>query len=165
MASAGGIHAPPGTCSSFPWTLLCKGICYVNFPYILCVCMIYKLIIICDNRIVMRQRHCDKFIIEPPHDKTNKMTCAPSEDSDQSGHLPSLIRVFAVRMEKAWVLSYPLSAQRRLIRLGGCPGSSESSLGAVILLVLSRGGSYVVVYTYKGHPVNSKNLLTILVCL
>ena len=27
---------------------------------------------------------------------------------------PSLIRVFAVRMKKAWVLSYPLSAQRRL---------------------------------------------------
>ena len=40
--------------------------------------------------------------------------CAPSEDSDQSGHPPSLIRVFAVCMKKAWVLSYPLSAQRRL---------------------------------------------------
>ena len=53
--------------------------------------------------------------------------CAPSEDSDQPGHL---IRVFAVRMKKAWVLSYPLSAQRRLIRLSGCPGWSESSLGA-----------------------------------
>ena len=37
--------------------------------------------------------------------------CAPSEDSDQPG--PSLIRIFAVRMKKAWVLSYPLSAQRR----------------------------------------------------
>ena len=35
--------------------------------------------------------------IEPPHDKTNKMACAPSEDSDQLGHPPSLIRVFAVR--------------------------------------------------------------------
>ena len=67
---------------------------------------------------------------EPPRDKTNKMACAPSEDSDQPGHQPSLIRVFAVCMKKAWVLSYPLSAQRRLIRLGGCPGWSESSLGA-----------------------------------
>ena len=56
--------------------------------------------------------------------------CAPSQDSDQPGHPPSLIRVFAVRMKKAWVLSYPLSAQRRLIRLGGCQGWSESSLGA-----------------------------------
>ena len=56
--------------------------------------------------------------------------CAPSEDSEQPGHPPSLIRVFAVRMKKAWVLSYPLSAQWRLIRLGGCPGWSESSLGA-----------------------------------
>ena len=45
-------------------------------------------------------------------------------------HPPSLIRVFEVCMKKPWVLSYPLSAQRRLIRLGGCPGWSESSLGA-----------------------------------
>ena len=35
---------------------------------------------------------------EPRHDKTNKMACAPSEDSDQPGHPPSLIRVFAVRL-------------------------------------------------------------------
>ena len=40
--------------------------------------------------------------------------CASSEDSDQIGHPPSLIRVFAVRMKKVWVLSYLLSAQRRL---------------------------------------------------
>ena len=53
--------------------------------------------------------------------------CAPSEDSDQPwhlpslirvlaepGHPPSLIRVFAVHVKKAWVLSYPFSAQRRL---------------------------------------------------
>ena len=32
---------------------------------------------------------------EPPHDKTNKVACAPSEDSDMPGHPPSLIRVFA----------------------------------------------------------------------
>ena len=56
--------------------------------------------------------------------------CAPSDDSDQPGHPPSLIRVFAVRMKKAQVLSYPLSAQPRLIRLGGRQGWSESSLGA-----------------------------------
>ena len=29
---------------------------------------------------------------EPPRDKTNKMICAPSEDSDQPGHPPSLIK-------------------------------------------------------------------------
>ena len=31
------------------------------------------------------------LIYEPPHDETNKMTCAPSEDSDQPWHQPSLI--------------------------------------------------------------------------
>ena len=35
--------------------------------------------------------------IEPQRDKNNKMICALSKDSDQPGHLPSLIRVFAVR--------------------------------------------------------------------
>ena len=56
--------------------------------------------------------------------------CAPSEDSDQPGHSPSLIRVFPVRMKKAWVLSYPLISQQRLWSDCGCPGWSESSLGA-----------------------------------
>ena len=61
---------------------------------------------------------------EPLHDKTNKMSMRPakaqitwvSAQSDQSLRcaLPSLIRVFAIRMKKPWVLSYPLSAQRRL---------------------------------------------------
>ena len=108
--------------------------------------------------------------IEPPHDKTNKMTERPaktqislgirpvwlesslcarwvakdpsflhadSEDSDQPGHPPSLMRVFAVRMKKARVLSYPLSAQRRL----------WSDWADAILLVLSRCGSYVKIWT------------------
>ena len=33
--------------------------------------------------------------------------CAPSEDSNQPGYLPSLIRVFSVRMKVASVLIYP----------------------------------------------------------
>ena len=52
--------------------------------------------------------------IESPDDKTNKITCVPSEDSYQPGHTPRLIRVFAVRMKKLWVPSYPLSTQWRL---------------------------------------------------
>ena len=55
-----------------------------------------------------------ELIDELSHDKTNKMVCAPSEDSDQPGHPPSLTRVFAVCLKKPWVLSYPLSTQRRL---------------------------------------------------
>ena len=70
-------------------------------------------------------RDRENSINEPSHDKTNKIICAPSEDSDQPRHLPRLIRVFAVHMNKAWVLSYPLSTPQRLIRLGGYPGWSE----------------------------------------
>ena len=47
------------------------------------------------------------FSLEPRYDKTFKMICATSEDSDQPGHPYSLIRVFDVRKKKAWVLSYP----------------------------------------------------------
>ena len=60
-----------------------------------------------------------KNIYEPQHDKTNKMTCVQaSEDSDQ--------------LYTHWVAKDPmfLHAVKTLIRLGGCPGWSESSLGA-----------------------------------
>ena len=68
--------------------------------------------------------------------------CAPSEDSDQPGHPPSLIRVFAVRMKKALVLRYPLSAQRRLIRLR-MPRLIWVFAGRTLtLLVLSCRGSF-----------------------
>ena len=52
----------------------------------------------------------EKVLYEPHRDKTNTMACAPSEDSDQPGHPSSLIRVFPVRLKKARILSYPLSA-------------------------------------------------------
>ena len=39
-------------------------------------------------------------ISEPQHDKTNKIICAPSKDSDP----PSLIRVFAAHTKKHWVI-------------------------------------------------------------
>ena len=45
--------------------------------------------------------------------KPTKWHVRPAKDSDQPGHPPSLIRVFAVRMKKTWVLSYLLSGQRR----------------------------------------------------
>ena len=58
--------------------------------------------------------------------KPTKWPAHPAKYSDQPEHPPSLIRVFAVRMKKHWVLSW-----------------SESSLcSQVILLVLPWGGSY-----------------------
>ena len=48
---------------------------------------------------------CDLFqnmwtVNERQHDKTHKITYVPSGHSDQPGHLPSLIRVFAVRIRR-----------------------------------------------------------------
>ena len=74
--------------------------------------------------------------------QTQKSDCAPSKDSDQPGHPPSLIRVFAVRMKKHWTLSYPLSAQRRLWS-DSADAQADLSLrwAHSHLLVLIRGGS------------------------
>ena len=50
---------------------------------------------------------------EPPHDKINKMVFAPNEDSDQSGHPPSLISPRCPH-EETFGPQLPLSALRRL---------------------------------------------------
>ena len=103
-------------------------------------------IVLCKNEFGLSLWHSLDILFEPHRDKTNKMTCAPSADSDQPGHPPSLIRVFTVRMKKAQVLSYPLSAtSKTLIRLGRCPSWSECLLRAhaIFFLVLSWGGSFV----------------------
>ena len=47
---------------------------------------------ICAAYLDSRKKH-----FEPPHDKIKKMAFAHSEDLDQPGYPPSLIRVFAVR--------------------------------------------------------------------
>ena len=57
--------------------------------------------------------------------KKKKMACAPSEDADQPGHPPSLIRVFAVRSIGSQGPNASSCGQRRL-----WSGWSESSLGA-----------------------------------
>ena len=58
------------------------------------------------------------------------MACAPCEDSDQPGHPSSLISLRCPH-EKSLGPELPTEhTAKTLIRLGGCPGRSESSLGA-----------------------------------
>ena len=71
---------------------------------------------------------------EPRHDKTNKVTVHPAKTQFSLGIRP-VWPVFAERMKKAWVLSYPLSAQRRLISLGECPGWSWVFAGRPLILL------------------------------
>ena len=67
--------------------------------------------------------------IEPQHNKTNKMKCAPSKDTNQPTQ-PRLLNSLLCLHEEAlgpW-LSMEHTA-KTLIRLGRCPGWSESLLG------------------------------------
>ena len=90
---------------------------------------------------------------EPEHDKTIKMTCVPS-DSDQPEYPPSdQSAQYSVLYGKLMTQTFFMQTAKALIRLGGCPGWSKSSLGAqVILLVLSCSGSFHLSPRLKSDP-------------
>ena len=50
-------------------------------------------------RVGNERRGKQTNLYESAHDKTYKMACAPSKDSEQSEHLSSLIRVFRLHEE------------------------------------------------------------------
>ena len=54
------------------------------------------------------------LFVHMSHDMTKPTKWLCAQRRLRSSLMPRLIRVFAVRMKKPWVLSYPLSAQRRL---------------------------------------------------
>ena len=68
---------------------------------------------------------------------------APSENSDQPGYPPSLIRLFAVRSVASWGPKLFSGGQRRLDQTGWMPRLIWVFAGrTVILLVLSWSGSF-----------------------
>ena len=78
-----------------------------NFRKITAICKTW-------NRLEWNEINVWQMIIyEPPHDKTNKMTCA-SAQSDWSLHC---------RHEESWGPYLPIKrTAKTLISLGGCPG-------------------------------------------
>ena len=95
---------------------------------------------------------------EPPHGKTNKLTCAPSKESDQPGH-PLSDQGLRYPHEETLGLKLPIVCTvTTQIRLGGCPGWSESLLGTLsfcwfchamaYLLIVSEGVSDLMYFYY-----------------
>ena len=70
----------------------------------------------------MQNRSLDKWVssyMSHP-DKTNKMACAPSEDSDQPGHPHSLIRASKVYVDMRLLITHKIcyvDKQLKSIRL------------------------------------------------
>ena len=76
-------------------------------------------------------------------------------DSDQPGHSSSLIRVFTVRMKKAWVQLLPIERTVKTDQSGWLPRLIRVFAGrTVILLVLSSGVSF---YFASAQMINLKN--------
>ena len=57
------------------------------------------------------------MIVLPQHDKTSKMTGAPSEESDQPGHLPSLISFCCSHTERLGAELTIKRTRKTLVRL------------------------------------------------
>ena len=103
--------------------------------------------------------------VKPEHDKTNKKAYVPSQDSDQ----PVLTDPAESSLSALGLAEDPrhLSCeQRRLIRLGGCPDWAESSLGALVILliltVLTLGKAYNLLYiTLSLYPLLMVNVCTL----
>ena len=72
---------------------------------------------------------------QPPHDKTNKMACAPSEDSDQPGRLPSLISLRCPH-EETLGPQLPIEGTAKTDQTGRMPVLSESVLHFVGFIML-----------------------------
>ena len=92
----------------------------------------------------MDGREWPQKILEPPHDKTNKVTVCPVKTQISLSIRPvwsesSLCAQWVLRTQ-----GFLMRTGKTQIRLGGRPGWSESLLGAhAILLVLSWGGSLI----------------------
>ena len=103
--------------------------------------------------------------IEPPHDKTNKMTCAQRRLRSACASAQSDQRLPCPHDDTLGPQLPTEHPAKTLIRLGGFPGGSESWLSAhAISFVLSWGGSYIynTLKTYvsgKTDPVLSGSLL------
>ena len=92
----------------------------------------------------------------PPHDNTNKMDCALSEDSEQPGLPPSLglIRVFAVRFIGSFSINMILKKNvHKFVTTGACANprtyTNEPAHEIMALFVLLK----LIQPRMRSHPV------------
>ena len=102
--------------------------------------------------------------------KPTQNDSASSEDSDQPGHPPSLLSHRCALNAKLRTQAFFMRTAKTLIRLGGCPGWSESSLGAQSFCWFCHEAAHIfssqlscgVIYSYVIITYLSFNLLSFL---
>ena len=142
-------------CQVHGWNFNPKGEIFISYVYWLM--MYYFSGIWVHQKLLQFQLFTPCIYIWAATWQNQRSDCAPSEDSDQLGHPPSLIWVFAVRMKKAWVLSYSLSAQWRLwsdwadahADLSLCWAHSHSFGFVMLRLIYYELMSALPVYSWK----------------
>ena len=102
----------------------------------------------------------NKSITEPRHDKTNKMSMRPVKTHISLGIHP-VWSVFAVCMKNPCVLSYPLSAQRRLWSDWEDAQADLSTMGAHLFCWFCHVAAQLAVRYKNEFQENIMNYLTI----
>ena len=111
-------------------------------------------IVIPDRLGITKGWKLSRKVTKPEYDKTNKMTCMPSEDSDQPGHPPSLIRVFAVGFTGRWRPRPSSGWQRRL-------WSDSDHVILLVLLCSSSDNEYTSVPLFLHYATHYNAVLVI----
>ena len=103
------------------------------------------------------------YLTEPRHDKTNKVTVRPAKAQISLGIRP-VWSVFAVRMKTPWVLSYPLSAQRRLWSDWAHSQFVLSCRGSINELIKKRKSQQILMLNILGMLKEWRFLVTCWIC-
>ena len=116
------LHATGRNCGSFDGSVAC----YIT-PWFFQTAVIARLPLVSSHRAGTRKATKDRWAATWQNQQSD---CAPSEDSDQPGHPPSLISLRCALNGYLRTQAFFMRTAKTLIRLGGCPGWSESSMGA-----------------------------------
>ena len=98
--------------------------CYIT-PWFSRTAVIARLPLVSSHRAGTRKSTKDRWAATWQNQQSD---CAPSEDSDQPGHPPSLISLRCALNGYLRIQAFFMRTAKTLIRLGGCPGWSESSM-------------------------------------
>ena len=128
----------------------------IHTVYVDWYCILYVICLtVCQSRYIKACISIDIYIsidIQYPIDHIwatswqNRQNGMCAQPRLSSGHLASLIRVFAFRMKKAWVLSYPLNASEDSDQTGRMPRLIWVFAGCTVILWFCHEAAHIYLH-------------------